>query len=686
MKKTISLLLTAIIVMASMLIPVGVFAENNSIKVMFSNGNTSSSTNSIYPRFKVTNTSSNSINLADLKLRYYYTIDQEQPQKFWCDNAGITSNNTYTDVTSIVTGNFAKLAIPSANADYYLEVGFNSGTLESGASIEVQTRFAKNDWSNFNQSNDYSFCSSSVYTEGNSISAFLSGTMVFGTQIEIQNSSILPTHISFDKNASEDIVVAFSPNGNQLVSIKSGSDLVPYVISGNTVKIAKDYLSSLPIGEISFIFDFSAGTDPVLGITIMDTTPKNSSILMTSAFFDKNASNQADILVTVSLNGNKLLGITNGSDNVPYTTYGDFVKISKGYLASLPVGNTSLKFDFSAGVDPVLDISVMDTTPKNSSISITSAFFDKNTSNQADILVTVSLNGNKLLGISNGSENVPYATYGDFVKISKGYLASLPVGNTSLTFDFSSGVDPVLDISIMDTTPKNSSISITSASFDKNTSNQADILVTVSLNGNKLLGITNGSDTVPYKTDGNVVCISKEYLASLSTGKYTLTFNFNAGNKAEFILNVIDTTSQNMAVTVGSVEGKQGDMVTIPIITSSVPSYGINYCDFTLNYDTSKLELIKIEPHPYIIGYLNTQRLFNGIKFKYFSGFSTQSHIINKDDVFASVTFRIKHSAAVGNTNITIADNYKFRDTNNTFVNIILTNGIVNITNNCPFN
>ena len=85
MKKTISLLLTAIIVMASMLIPVGVFAENNSIKVMFSNGNTSSSTNSIYPRFKVTNTSSNSINLADLKLRYYYTIDQEQPQKFWCD-------------------------------------------------------------------------------------------------------------------------------------------------------------------------------------------------------------------------------------------------------------------------------------------------------------------------------------------------------------------------------------------------------------------------------------------------------------------------------------------------------------------------------------------------------------------------------------------------------------------------
>ena len=141
-----------------------------------------------------------------------------------------------------------------------------------------------------------------------------------------------------------------------------------------------------------------------------------------------------------------------------------------------------------------------------------------------------------------------------------------------------------------------------------------------------------------------------------------------------------------MAVTVGSVEGKQGDMVTIPIITSSVPSYGINYCDFTLNYDTSKLELIKIEPHPYIIGYLNTQRLFNGIKFKYFSGFSTQSHIINKDDVFASVTFRIKHSAAVGNTNITIADNYKFRDTNNTFVNIILTNGIVNITNNCPFN
>ncbi|HCL03678.1 MAG TPA: exoglucanase, partial [Lachnoclostridium phytofermentans] len=45
------------------------------VKIQMFNGNTSATTNGIAPRFYLVNTGSNSINLSDVKLRYYYTID-----------------------------------------------------------------------------------------------------------------------------------------------------------------------------------------------------------------------------------------------------------------------------------------------------------------------------------------------------------------------------------------------------------------------------------------------------------------------------------------------------------------------------------------------------------------------------------------------------------------------------------
>ncbi len=44
-------------------------------------------------------------------------------------------------------------------ADYYLEMGFNeaSGTLSAGKSMELQVRFSKSDWTNYIQTDDYSY-------------------------------------------------------------------------------------------------------------------------------------------------------------------------------------------------------------------------------------------------------------------------------------------------------------------------------------------------------------------------------------------------------------------------------------------------------------------------------------------------------------------------------------------------
>jgi hypothetical protein len=123
----------------------------STIKILMYNGITATATNSITPHFQIVNTGATAIALSDFKIRYYYTEDGAQAQSFWCDWSTAGSAN--------VTGNFVSMSSPVSGADHYLEIGFGSGagSLAAGATLEVQARFAKTDWSNYDQSNDYSF-------------------------------------------------------------------------------------------------------------------------------------------------------------------------------------------------------------------------------------------------------------------------------------------------------------------------------------------------------------------------------------------------------------------------------------------------------------------------------------------------------------------------------------------------
>ncbi|WP_224753434.1 cellulase family glycosylhydrolase [Paenibacillus terricola] len=107
------------------------------------------------------------------------------------------------------------------------------------------------------------------------------------------------------------------------------------------------------------------------------------------------------------------------------------------------------------GIIDAIMSGIGNTTANNSTITPSIASFDKKTANQADIAVTMTLNGNTLSGIKNGSATLvsgtDYAISGNTVTIKKSYLAAQAVGTTNLTFDFSAGSDPILAISIVDT-------------------------------------------------------------------------------------------------------------------------------------------------------------------------------------------------------------------------------------------
>jgi beta-xylosidase len=103
-------------------------------------------------------------------------------------------------------------------------------------------------------------------------------------------------------------------------------------------------------------------------------------------------------------------------------------------------------------------------TGTDAAITPTSASFDPNAADQGDIAVKLTLNGNTLSAIKSGSttlvKGTDYTVSGTTVTISKSYLAEQAAGTLNLTFEFSTGADQVLAITVSDTTSANYLLSI----------------------------------------------------------------------------------------------------------------------------------------------------------------------------------------------------------------------------------
>lgn len=120
-----------------------------------------SSSNTIALTLEVTNISEEPISLSSLDLRYYFTPDTLSNCKFWCDHSAVLSGDNYQSVGS-VSGDFIKLSKPTKDATYYCKINSSDNILLSpSAKWQVQFRIAKEDWSNFDLSNDFSFSETS---------------------------------------------------------------------------------------------------------------------------------------------------------------------------------------------------------------------------------------------------------------------------------------------------------------------------------------------------------------------------------------------------------------------------------------------------------------------------------------------------------------------------------------------
>lgn len=148
---------------------------SGAVRLQYKAADTNAADNAVKPHFNVVNDGRSAIALEDLTIRYWYTLEPNAPnQVFWCDYARIDCSN--------VRGTF--VAEARTGATHYLQVSFTSGSLAAEADTgEIQTRFNKEDWSLFDESDDYSFDpSKTAFADWPKVTLYLDGMLIWGQE------------------------------------------------------------------------------------------------------------------------------------------------------------------------------------------------------------------------------------------------------------------------------------------------------------------------------------------------------------------------------------------------------------------------------------------------------------------------------------------------------------------------
>ncbi|ANY65798.1 cellulose 1,4-beta-cellobiosidase [Paenibacillus sp. BIHB 4019] len=148
------------------------------LKVQYRAADTNATNNAMMAHFNILNNGTTAVDLSTLKIRYYFTADGTQQHSFWSDYAQVGSSNVHAS--------FVTMSSPTATADTYMEISFTAaaGSIAAGGtSGQIQTRVSKNDWSNLNEANDYSFdATKTSLVDWNKVTLYQNGTLVWGIE------------------------------------------------------------------------------------------------------------------------------------------------------------------------------------------------------------------------------------------------------------------------------------------------------------------------------------------------------------------------------------------------------------------------------------------------------------------------------------------------------------------------
>lgn len=129
-------------------------ASVGDLQVTMTYNDNSSSANAIAGTLEIKNTGSDSVDLSDLWINYYFTADGGN-MVFDCYHAAINSSSgQYTALTDDVTGGFSTCS--GEDRDTCLSICPGAGTLEEGDTLTISFSCHRDDWQNMDLSDDWS--------------------------------------------------------------------------------------------------------------------------------------------------------------------------------------------------------------------------------------------------------------------------------------------------------------------------------------------------------------------------------------------------------------------------------------------------------------------------------------------------------------------------------------------------
>ncbi|RNL82374.1 T9SS C-terminal target domain-containing protein [Sinomicrobium pectinilyticum] len=147
------------------------------ISVLHKSGEKNVSNNVIMPYLQIVNGDSLGIAYDQLTMRYWLTAENYAGINTWIDYAQSGRDK--------VKMNYVSLPEPYEGACGYIEYGFDAalGDLLPGAgSGPIQSRLSNTDWSDFDETDDYSFQPGTSYVENEQITLYRNGQLVWGTE------------------------------------------------------------------------------------------------------------------------------------------------------------------------------------------------------------------------------------------------------------------------------------------------------------------------------------------------------------------------------------------------------------------------------------------------------------------------------------------------------------------------
>ncbi len=160
------------------------------LRALYAAYNSAPVTPVLHPSIVIRNHTNTPVPLSEVSLRYYFTRDGSADLQASCTFIPYYPSGVLPDIipepapcSSSVIVETGALTAPTATADSYLELRFTGGTLAAnGYTVQYILSVNKADWSNFQQTNDYSYSAFGMYPlpEWDKITLTRQGTAVWG--------------------------------------------------------------------------------------------------------------------------------------------------------------------------------------------------------------------------------------------------------------------------------------------------------------------------------------------------------------------------------------------------------------------------------------------------------------------------------------------------------------------------